>query len=65
MTKYEPAPFACGHCRKPLDFMVIKWPVPGAWYVHRDDHRYHCNGRRLFGPHTASHGMTMRWEHES
>lgn len=52
-ASYREGPFYCGSCLGALEFMTRTWPVPGAWYVHRDDHRYHCHGR-LSGTHTAS-----------
>ena len=48
--EYQEGPFACGSCGRP---MVFRTSFFGAWYVHADDRRYHCNGR-WYGPHTAT-----------
>jgi hypothetical protein len=59
VTTYTPTPFFCGNCGKKLHFMERGWPIPGSWFVHSDDRRFHCNGRLFFGP--CTHTKGLKW----
>lgn len=61
-NKYRSTPFCCGSCGEDLDFMSPgPLVIPGAYYVHSSNHKYHCYGR-LFGKNTHTAPLRTKWE---